>query len=101
MFISDKFKYKIIEKTSTNAFQALWVKFLFEKKSNIICGIIYRQHNSPESFQAYFDEALERFSQSVTSIVVEQGSFQTELRIVGNSNKLVYFHHVDFKNLQH
>ena len=44
MFISDKFKYKIIENTSTNAFQALWVEFLFEKKSNIICGIIYRQH---------------------------------------------------------
>ena len=38
---------------------------------------------------------------SVTSIVVEQGSFQTELRIVGNSNKLVYFRHIDFKNLQH
>ena len=37
---------------------------------------------------------------TVTSIVVEQGSFQTELRIVGNSNKLVYFHHVDFKNLR-
>ena len=37
----------------------------------------------------------------VTSIVVEQGSFQTELRIVGKNNKLVYFHHVDFKNLQH
>ena len=34
---------------------------------------------------------------AVTSIVVEQGSFQTELRIVGNSNKLVYFHHIDLK----
>ena len=27
----------------------------------------------------------------VTSIVVEQGCFQTELRIAGNSNKLIYF----------
>jgi len=27
----------------------------------------------------------------VTSIVVEQGFFQTELRIAGNSNKLIYF----------
>ena len=70
MFISDKFKYTIIAKTSTNAFQALWVEFLFEKKSNIICGIIYRQHNSPESFQAYFDDplCLERFSQSDKTI---------------------------------
>ena len=56
MFISDQFNYKIIEKTSTKAFQALWIEFLFEKKSNIICGVIYRQHNSPESFRAYFDE---------------------------------------------
>ena len=29
---------------------------------------------------------------TVTSIVVEQGCFQTELRIAGNSNKLVHFH---------
>ena len=28
---------------------------------------------------------------SVTSIVVEQGCFQTELRIAGNSNELIYF----------
>ena len=27
----------------------------------------------------------------VTSIVVEQGCFQTELRIAGDSNKLIYF----------
>ena len=78
MFISGKFKYKIIEKTSTNAFQALWVEFIFEKKSNIICGIIYRQHNSPESFQAYFDEALERFSQSDKTIYI-MGDFNINL----------------------
>ena len=40
MFISDQFNYKIIEKTSTKAFQALWIDFRFEKKSNIICGLI-------------------------------------------------------------
>jgi len=28
---------------------------------------------------------------SVTSIVVEQGCFRRELRITGNSNKLIYF----------
>ena len=44
MFISDKFKYMIIEKTSPNAFQALWVEYLSEKKSNIIYKIIY-SHN--------------------------------------------------------
>ena len=44
MFISDKFKYMTIDKTSTNAFQALWVEYLLEKKSNIICKTIY-SHN--------------------------------------------------------
>ena len=78
MFISDKLKYTIIEKTSTNVFQALWVEFRFEKKSNIICGIIYRQHNCPESFQAYFDEALKRFSQSDKTIYI-MGDFNINL----------------------
>ena len=70
MFISDQFNYKITEKTSTKAFQALWIEFLFEKKSIIICGLIYRQHNSPESFQPYFDEALEKFSQADKTVYV-------------------------------
>ena len=39
--------------------------------------------------------------QIVSSIVVEQGSSQTELRVAGNSKKLVLFPHVDFPNLQH
>ena len=78
MFISGKFKFKIIEKTSTNAFQALVVEFLFEKKSNIVCGIIYGQHNSPESFQTYFDEALKRFSQSDKTIYI-MGDFSINL----------------------
>ena len=50
MFIDENVKYRIIEKVSSRAFQALWVELQFEMKSNIICGVIYRQHNSPESF---------------------------------------------------
>ena len=78
IFINNTFKYRIIEKTSTNAFQALWIELLFEKKSNIICGIIYRQHNSPESFQAYFNEALESFSLSDKAVYV-MGDFNINL----------------------
>ena len=44
----------------------------------MICGIIYRQHNSPESFQAYFHEALERFSQSDKTVYV-MGDFNINL----------------------
>ena len=32
-----------------------------------------------------------RLLAAVTSIVVEQGCFKTELRIAGNNNKLIYF----------
>ena len=32
------------------------------KEKNVICGIIYRQHDSPESLQSYLDEVLERIS---------------------------------------
>ena len=64
MFIDENVKYRIIEKISSRAFQALWVELQFEMKSNIICDIIYRQQYSPESFQTYFDETLEKFSTS-------------------------------------
>ena len=35
------------------------------------------------------------------SVDVEQGCSKTKLRIVGNNNKLFYFHAVDFLSLQH
>ena len=60
----------VIEKTLSRAVQALWVELQFERKSNIICGVIYRQHNSPESFQAFFDETLEKRSNSGKPIYV-------------------------------
>ena len=59
LHIKDNLKYSILEQKSTCAFQALWIEIHFTKKKNIICGIIYRQHNSPESFLGYFNEALD------------------------------------------
>ena len=35
--------------------------FCFASKKNTICGIIYRQHNSPERFLKYFEQTLENF----------------------------------------
>ena len=64
MFIDANVKYRVIEKISLRAFQAFWVELQFEMKSNIICGVIYRQHNSPESFETYFDETLDKLSNS-------------------------------------
>lgn len=49
MLVDENVKYRdgVNEKISSRAVQALWVELQFEKKSNIICGVIYRQHNSP------------------------------------------------------
>ena len=66
------------EKISSRAFQALWVEFQFEMKSNITCGVIYKQHNSPESFQTYFDETLEKRRTSGKPIYV-MGDFNISL----------------------
>ena len=29
---------------------------------NVICGVLYRQHNSPESFLKYLEETIDKFS---------------------------------------
>ena len=50
MHIDETMNYTVIEKTSDEAFQALWIELQFVKQSNIICGVIYRQHNSVERF---------------------------------------------------
>lgn len=48
---------------SNESFQALWIQ-LQPKKTNVICAILYRQHNSPESFQNYFKSSLDNCSVS-------------------------------------
>ena len=39
-------------------------------KKNIICGIIYRQHNSPERFLEYFEQTLEKFISTGKNVCV-------------------------------
>ena len=60
LYINDSLKYTVIEKVSDEAFQSLWIEIQLPRKSNIICGNIYRQHNSPKCFQEYFDDKRER-----------------------------------------
>ena len=48
MYISENLDYTIIERTSNPAFQALWIEMFVPNKKNIVCGVLYRQHNSPE-----------------------------------------------------
>ena len=46
-YATDSLNYMLRERTSKKAFQALWIKIQFSGSPNIICRIIYRQHNSP------------------------------------------------------
>ena len=62
MFIYEALNYKVIEKTSNEAFQALWIEMPFAKKKNVICGVTYRQGNSPDLFQRYFEETIEKLT---------------------------------------
>ena len=70
MFIDESLDYRILEKTSNEAFQVLWTEFSFVNKKNVICGIFYRQHNSPEIFQSYFYETTEKLGTSGKHIVI-------------------------------
>ena len=62
-----------------------WLEKSFVKKKNIICGVIYRQHNSPERFQQYFDEIIERYNASGKRICV-LGDFNIDLLKTESSN---------------
>ena len=52
---------------------------------NIICGVVYRQHNSPERFQKYFEETIEKFAALGKQICV-LGDFNIDLLKVQSSN---------------
>ena len=78
LYINDSLKYTVIEKASDGAFQSLWIEVQLPQKSNIICGIIYRQHNSAKRFQEYFDDKLERLITSNKSIYI-MGDFNINL----------------------
>ena len=50
LFIHESLNYTVLENVSNEAFQALWIEVSFANNKNIVCGIIYRQHNSPDQF---------------------------------------------------
>ena len=64
MDIDEKLKYTVVEKCSNEAFQALWIEVYLAKSGNVICGVVCRPHNSPESFQEYLDQTIKKLSAS-------------------------------------
>ena len=49
-----------------------------QKKKNTICGIIYRQHNSPNEFLSYIEESFEKYSARQKPVFV-LGDFNIDL----------------------
>ena len=78
MYIDETLDYRVIEKNSNEAFQALWLEIDLGNRANDICGVLYRQHNSSDSFQKYFDTCLEKFSASGKPIYI-LGDFNINL----------------------
>ena len=59
LFVDQSLNYNVLEKTSNEAFRVLWVEVSFVNHKNIVCGIIYGQHNSPDYFLTYPDKTIE------------------------------------------
>ena len=43
-------------------FKRCGLKCLLSKKKNVICGVTYRQRNSPDLFERYFEETIEKLT---------------------------------------
>ena len=83
LFIESSLNYNILEKTSYTAFQALWIEIPFVNHKNIVCGIVYPQHNSPEYFQKYFEDKIEELVSS-DKVIYIMGDFNVDLLNVKN-----------------
>ena len=78
LFVDNSLNYNVLEKTSHEAFQALWVEISFVNHKNIVCGIIYRQHNSPDYFLTYLDKTIEKMVSDERDVYI-LGDFNIDL----------------------
>ena len=78
LFVDQSLHYMVLEKTSNEAFQAIWIEISFVNHKNIVCGIIYRQHNSPDYFQSYFEEVIEKMVSDDKTVYI-MGDFNIDL----------------------
>ena len=60
------------------AFQAPWIEILVPNKKNIICQVLYKQHNSLESFLSYFNNTVEWWFNISNKPVFIIGDFNIE-----------------------
>lgn len=74
----NRLNYNVLENISNTAFQAVWIEIPFVNHTNIVCGIVYRQHNSPEYFQKYFEDKIEELVSS-DKVIYIMGDFNVDL----------------------
>ena len=68
LFINYDLNYTVLEKVCPETYQALWIEITSAKQKNIICGIIYRQHNPPDKFLEYFSDTTKKLISSGKTI---------------------------------
>ena len=78
VFVDQSINYNVLEKTSNEAFRVLWVEISFANHKNIVCGIIYDQHNSPDYFLTYLDKTIELLVSDDKDVYI-MGNFNIDL----------------------
>ena len=58
----------------------------FVKKKNVVCGVMYRQHNSSESFLKYLEETINKFTSTENNLICRLGDFNLYLQKVETCN---------------
>ena len=78
VFVDQSINYNVLEKTSNEALRVLWVEISFVNHKNIVCGIIYDQHNSPDYFLTYLDKTIEILVSDDKDVYI-MGNFNIDL----------------------
>ena len=78
LFVDQSLAYNVFEKTSNEAFKAPWTEIFFVNHKNIVCGIIYRLHNSPDYFLTHLDKTTEKMVSDGKDVYI-MGDFNIDL----------------------
>ena len=78
LYIRESLVYSVLEKTSNENFQALWIEIHQRNKKNIVCGILYRQHSCPKPFLSYLEKSLDLYNSKDKPLYI-LGDFNIDL----------------------
>ena len=67
-----------LKKNSNEAFERLWLEISFVNHENIVCAIIYHEHNSSDYFLTYLDKTIEKMMSDDKDVYI-MGDFNIDL----------------------